>query len=198
MNIDPWGNELDEGSNGYHGIFAIRKSLDGELAAEFIDKKRFIGVKIANEEFLVGIESINEIIMLPNITFVPHSAKYIEGVINLRGTILPVINVRKMMGLPKGSPTVSTRVIICRDETVNVKLGILVDSITRVVALGPDDIDLSAPPSAASGHELLTGVSKHSTPVCGIMSLEKILVIASDGKTIVAEDHTDAEHHEAG
>jgi purine-binding chemotaxis protein CheW len=196
--MDPWGNELEDSSGGYNGLFAIRKSLDGEQSAEFVDKMQFIGIRIAGEEFLLSIDYINEIIMLPNITYVPNSAKYVEGVINLRGTILPVINVRKMMGMKRGEPTAATRIIICKDERLNIKVGLLVDSITFVVALLPDEIDSSAPPSAASGHELLNGVSKHGSGVSGVLDLDKILTIAAEGKALGSEDEGESgEDHAA-
>lgn len=194
MSMDPWGNHIDDSGTGYNGLFTIRRSLDGEKITEFVDKMQFIGIKIGGEGFLLSIDSINEIIMLPCITYVPNSAKYIEGVINLRGTILPVVNTRKMMGLPKGSPTAATRIIICKSETTNVRIGLLVDSITFVVSLLPDEVDSSNPPAAASGHELLKSVSKQGSNVAGILDLDKIINIAADGKQLVSEETSSDEH----
>jgi purine-binding chemotaxis protein CheW len=197
MSTDAWGNDLDDSSGGYNGLFAIRKSLDGEQSAEFVDKMQFIGIKIAGEGFLLSIDYINEIIMLPNITYVPNCAKYIEGVVNLRGTILPVVNLRKMMGMSKGDPTAATRIIICKEENLNVRVGLLVDNITFVVALLPDEVDSSSPPSAASGHEMLNGVSKHGSSVSGVLDLQKILSIASGGKALTTEEEGSADDHAA-
>jgi chemotaxis signal transduction protein len=111
MSTDVWGGDND---GEYNGLFAIRKSLDGEQSAEFVDKEQFIGIKIGREEFLLTIGVVNEIIMLPHITWVPNSAQFVEGVINLRGTILPVVNVRKIMRVPRGEVSSSNRVIICK------------------------------------------------------------------------------------
>jgi purine-binding chemotaxis protein CheW len=197
MGMDPWGQEIDESGGGYSGLFAIRKSLDGEQSTEFVDKMQFIGIKVGGEEFLMSIDFINEIIMLPNITYVPNSAQYIEGVVNLRGTILPVVNLRKMMGMKKGEPTPATRIIICKEENLNLKVGLLVDSITFVVALLPDEVDSSSPPSAASGHELLTGVSKHGSSVSGVLDLQKIINVAADGKTLEVEEEDAGQDHAA-
>jgi purine-binding chemotaxis protein CheW len=195
--MGPWGNELEDSTGSYSGLFSIRKSLDGEQSAEFVDKMQFIGIRIAGEEFLLTIDYINEIIMLPNITYVPNSAKYIEGVVNLRGTILPVINVRKMMGMKRGEPTPATRIIICKEEKSNIKVGLLVDSITFVVSLLPDEIDSSSPPAAASGHELLSGVSKHGSGVSGVLDIEKILNIAADGRPLGSDEDGEAEEASA-
>ena len=188
MRIDPWGNEIETVGTGYAGLFAIKKSLDGDISTEFVDRTQFIGTKVSGEEFLLNIDVINEIIMLTPITFVPNSAKYIEGVINLRGTILPVIIVRKMMGMPRGTPTAATRIIICKEETHNIRVGLLVDHITFVVAMLPDSVDAASPPLATSGHDLLSGVSKEGNQIRGVLDLVKILTIAADGNALDANE----------
>ncbi len=185
--MDAWGSEQD---GEYSGLFAIRRSLDGEESAEFVDKEQFIGIKIDKEEFLLSIAVVNEIIMLPTITYVPNCAKYIEGVVNLRGTILPVINLRKMMGLGKGTVSSTTRIIICKDESVNFKVGLLVDAITFVVALLPDEIIKQSLPSGSAEVELISGISKSGSKVAGIVDLAKIVFAAAGGKGL-AEDGED-------
>ena len=185
--MDAWGSE-QEGE--YNGLFAIRKSLDGEQSAEFVDKEQFIGIRIAKEEFLLTISVVNEIIMLPTITYLPNCPKFVEGVVNLRGTILPVINLRKMMGLPKGEVTSTTRIIICKDESVNFKVGLLVDAITFVVALLPDEIVKQSLPAGNAGADLISGIGKNGNKVMGIVDLGKILGVAADGKGL-SEDETE-------
>ncbi len=192
MSTDPWGNEMGAGSAGYAGLFAIKKSLDGDVSTEFVDKQQFIGTKIYGEEFLLSIDAINEIIMLPPITYVPNAEKYIEGVINLRGIILPVINLRKMMGMPRGEPTASTRIIICKEENLNIRVGLLVDHITFVVALLPDSVDAASPPLSASGHDLLSGVSKEGARIQGVLDLVKVLTTAGGGQSLNTEEAADA------
>jgi chemotaxis signal transduction protein len=102
-----------------------------------------------------------------------------------------------MMGMPKGDPTAATRIIICKEENLNVRVGLLVDNITFVVALLPDEVDSSSPPSAASGHEMLNGVSKHGSSVSGVLDLQKILAIAADGKALSSEEEAAADDHAA-
>jgi purine-binding chemotaxis protein CheW len=185
MSINPWGGPTDSENAG---LFTIRKSLDGEQSTEFVDKEQFIGVKIGKEEFLLSIAVVNEIIMLPMITYVPNSPKYVEGVINLRGTILPVINIRKMMGLSQAEVSSTTRVIICRDEAINARVGLLVDAITFVVSLLPDEIVQQSLPSSNADSELITGISQSGSTVKGIIDLNKILSVASDGRSLNDDD----------
>ena len=181
MSTDVWGGQND---GDYNGLFAIRKSLDGEQSAEFVDKEQFIGIKIGREEFLLTIGVVNEIIMLPHITWVPNGAPFIEGVINLRGTILPVVNVRKMMRVERGEVSSSNRVIICKSESNDVRIGILVDAITFVVALLPDEIVKQSLPSHAGDSDLLSGIGKNGTKVAGIIDMDKIIMAAANGKSL--------------
>ena len=86
----------DSNSQDSTGMFAIRGDLDGgKDAQDFAEIKQFIGLHIGEEECLFPIEVMNEIIMVTQLTFVPGAPEFIEGVINLRGRILPAINLRK-------------------------------------------------------------------------------------------------------
>lgn len=157
-------------------IFSIRGDLDGELAEGFTERAQFIGMLIDEEEFLLPISVVSEIVMLKPITYVPESPRYIEGVFNLRGQILPAINIRKMMGLERGRTTPASRLIIAKHQELMV--GILVDSITYVCALLPSEIEQRSL-SGKSGAELITQISKIGTKITGILDLDRILSIAS-------------------
>ena len=101
------------------------------------------------------------------------------------------------MGMPKGDPTAATRIIICKEENLNLRVGLLVDNITFVISLLPDDVDTSSPPSAASGHEMLNGVSKHGSSVSGVLDLQRILAIAADGKALSTDEDGASSDHAA-
>ena len=84
------------------GLFAIKGDLDGHKEEDFQEREQFIGLIVGAEEFLMPIAQVREIIMLTPITFVPNAPAMVDGVINLRGNIIPAINMRKMMGTPRG------------------------------------------------------------------------------------------------
>lgn len=173
-------SEKYKNKEGEEGIFAIRGNLDGEIEEEYSEKEQFIGLKIEDEEFYLPISIVNEIIMLLPITYVPQSGKYIEGVINLRGTILPTINVRKMMGLNKCKGTAATRIIIARSN--DMLIGLLVDAITYVTALYPSEIEIQTLPGKNVGADLISRISKSGENVTGILDLNKIISNAGEGK----------------
>ena len=155
-------------------MFAIRGDLDGgKDTQDFAEVKQFIGLHIGEEEFLFPIEVMNEIIMVNQLTFVPGAPQFIEGVINLRGTILPAINLRRMMGMETAPPTMHSRIIIAHFEEH--MIGLIVDGITYVISLKPDDVQNQTLPGKGPGTELITGISKRGEKVNGILDISKIL-----------------------
>ncbi len=154
-------------------VFAIHGDLDGEKLDDFQEREQFIGMIVGGEEFMLPISAVREIIMLVPITFVPNSPEFVDGVINLRGTILPAINLPKMIGFQRGEPTASARIIIARFEGVT--FGLIVDGITYVVALLPGEIENQTLPGKGSGAEFIGSMSKQGTKICGILDLQRIL-----------------------
>ncbi|MFW7377388.1 MAG: chemotaxis protein CheW [Oligoflexus sp.] len=168
--------------NQHHSIFGIRGDLDGGTdTQDFSEGKQFIGLLIGSEEFLFPIEVMNEIIMVHQLTFVPSAPRFIEGVINLRGKILPTINLRKMMGLENVAPTTQSRIIIANfEETM---IGLLVDGISYVVTLFPDQIQNQTLVTKGSGTELISGISKRGDQVNGILDIGKVISETRNAKT---------------
>jgi purine-binding chemotaxis protein CheW len=166
-------------------IFAIRGDLDGSKKSEaFTGVKQFIGFIIENEEFLLPMSAMKEIIMLNRLTYVPGGPKYVDGVINLRGTILPAICLRTMMGHPQTKPSASNRIIITSDD--NVMAGVIVDAITYVISLNGAQIEASNVTNLGKGVDLLMGISKRETKVNGILDISKVYT-ATDYKRRMSE-----------
>ncbi len=176
------------------GIFAIHRDLDGEIhSGEFQEREQFIGLIIGQEEFLLPISTVREIIMLSPITYVPNSPEFIDGVINLRGNILPVINMRKVMRIGRGTGEGSVRVIIARYEGIT--FGLLVDGITYVVSLLPQEIENQSLPGKGTGAEFIGSISKHGNKVAGILDLVRIIkAVAGDALDGDSEESSTSEH----
>lgn len=166
------------------GLFTVHGDLDGEKITEFQEREQFIGLVVSGEEFLLPIAAVREINMLTPITFVPNAPEYVDGVINLRGTIVPAINMRKLMGMGRGQPSGATRVIITRFEGIS--FGLIVDGITYVVALLPSEIDHQSLPGKGMGAEFIGSVSKQGAKISGILDLARILKEVAG--TLEAED----------
>ena len=161
------------------GIFAIHGDLDGQNKDEFQDRDQFIGIKIGKEEFLLPIANVREIIMVAPITYVPFAPQFIDGVFNLRGSIVPIVNTRKLLGVERGGLTGASRIIVTRFDNIN--FGLIVDGITYVRNLLPTEIEQRSLPGKGTGAEFITSICKQDNYICGILDLARILTVASEG-----------------
>lgn len=132
---------------------------------------------VCKELYGVSIESIREIVRVPYITEVPDAPAYLEGVINLRGRVVPIIDLRKRLRLMGGERTKSTRILIVEGD--NGLLGLLVDSVAEVKKVAADSME--APPEmiSAIGIEYITGVIKIEEKLVILLDLKEILGIES-------------------
>ena len=131
---------------------------------------------VGQEEFGVNILLVQEIIRLSPVTEVPNTPDFIEGVINLRGRVVPVVDLRKRLNMPTTEMTKSTRIIIIElDKRVN---GFIVDSVSKVVTVPADSVQ-SAPDMIMSGVEgdHITGVSRVGERLIILLDFSKILTI---------------------
>ncbi len=135
---------------------------------------------LANEHYGVDIGAVESIIKLQPITAVPHAPAFVEGVTNLRGTVLPVIDLRKRFGLPAEDPTRDTRIVVVEIEGETV--GMVVDAVIEVLRVPEGAVE---PPSP-----LITTVD--STFITGIARVDERLVILLDlGKVLSPNEKAD-------
>jgi purine-binding chemotaxis protein CheW len=151
--------------------------IDPEVSAISHTGVQHIGFKVSEEEFLLPMEGVREIIMLPKITYVPRSNDAIEGIIALRGEIMPVLNLRRLLGFSKGETTPATRVIILQGP--NGGFGSIVDEITDVVWLQRHEIETIAQNFFSSEYKVLAGVAKIGEKMRGIVDIHQLLLILS-------------------
>lgn len=113
---------------------------------------------VANEEYAVEIVHIQEIIKLPLITPVPRARSQVMGVISLRGTIVPIMDLRAVLRLDRQPLTRSNRILVLRAE--GDPLGLLVDKVTSVVRIERDSIELKPAGIARANQDMLDGVGR--------------------------------------
>jgi purine-binding chemotaxis protein CheW len=125
------------------------------------------------EEYGVPITQVQEIIRVGNITIVPNSPSYMEGVINLRGRVLPVLNLRKRLKLPVTDVTKASRIIVT--EVSSKMLGLLVDAVSHVIKV-PSEVVEKAPEEVLEiDTDYITGVGKLKDRLVILLDLEKLL-----------------------
>jgi purine-binding chemotaxis protein CheW len=102
-------------------------------------KKQFVIFELENEEYGIDILRVKEIKEMMNITRVPKAAHYVCGVINLRGEVIPVVDLRKKFNLPEVERNSNTRIIIVAVDDITV--GLIVDTSSEVIEIGNQDIE---------------------------------------------------------
>jgi len=132
-----------------------------------------VGFRVGRETFGVPISLVREIVRVPEITSVPNAPEYIEGVINLRGRIIPVVDLRKRFGDKAPAPSKKNRVVVVEMETR--AIGLLVHSASEVLRILPSEIE--APQNVFQEGELnyITGVGKLKGRLVILLDLNKIL-----------------------
>jgi len=134
--------------------------------------EKFVVFRLAGERYGLPIRSVKEIIVLREVTRLPEMAGYMEGIVDLRGRIIPVINLRRKLGLPSGSPERTVRTIVA--EFGEAEAGLVVDEVDGVVRV--DASSMEAPPQTAQGD---------GRAVSGITRFQDRLVILLDPAVVL-------------
>lgn len=133
--------------------------------------KQYIVVKLDNEQYGIDISFIDNIVRLQQITRVPKAQYFFEGVINLRGEIIPVMNLRNKFDLEPKEHTNATRIIIVKPEN-NAKIGVLVDEVREVVTLEEDSIEKVDYDEQGMN---LVGVGKYNNTLISLLNIQGII-----------------------
>ncbi|MCX8022911.1 MAG: chemotaxis protein CheW [Syntrophorhabdaceae bacterium] len=135
---------------------------------------QLVTFKLDNEEFGVDILKVQEINKMMNITKIPNAPFFVEGVINLRGKIIPIVDLRKKLGFQSKEYDKATRIIVI--ELDGLVLGFVVDSVSEVLRIPRDTIE--PPPSLVGGIEsdYIEGVGKLDDRLLILLELKKVFV----------------------
>ncbi len=128
---------------------------------------------LANEHYGVDIGAVESIIKLQPITAVPHAPRFVEGITNLRGTVLPVIDLRKRFGLPIKEATRETRIVVA--EMDDTQVGMMVDAVTEVLRVDEEAIEPPSPIVATVDSTFITGIAKVDGRLIILLDLGKVL-----------------------
>ncbi len=130
-----------------------------------------VAFKLRKEEYGFSILNVKEIRGLTDITRVPFAPDFVKGVINLRGSVLPVIDLKKRLGLQPMEYTDSTRILIVQSDGIDV--GMIVDAVTEVLTIDAANID--SVKQSDSESRFLTGVGKIDDRLIIMLSLDEII-----------------------
>ncbi|MEG0963037.1 MAG: chemotaxis protein CheW [Lachnospiraceae bacterium] len=138
------------------------------------DKKQYIVVKIGSEQYGMDISFVDNIVRMQKITRVPKAQSYFKGIINLRGEIVPVMSIRKKMGLAADEFTDASRIIILKIEQQGI-LGIIIDEVKEVVTLSVEEIDKVSGSSKDEKNNFINGIGKHGEELISLFDINSII-----------------------
>lgn len=138
-----------------------------------------VAFRLRKEEYGFNILNVQEIKGLTDITRVPFASDFIKGVINLRGSVLPVIDLKKRLGLQDTPYTDSTRIVIVKIDDISV--GMLVDAVSEVITLDAAHIDTSKAVDNESSR-FITGIGKSDDRLIIMLNLNEIIGLTDEAK----------------
>lgn len=147
--------------------------LDDARSGEQGELIQLVSFNLAQEEYGVDVLKVREIIRMPTITRVPNTPHYVEGVINLRGKVIPIINMRKRFSLADAEYDKQTRIMVM--DVGGELMGFIVDAVSEVIRISSSEIQPS-PAVVSSGidQECIAGVINQAERLLVLLELEKI------------------------
>lgn len=137
------------------------------------ETKQFIVFSLGEERFGIDSLKITTIDRMKTITRVPKTPNYIRGVINLRGDIIPVMDLRLKFNLPSSEETEETRIIILKLEEVSI--GVIVDQVLQTIQLGDDSIENASSLINSAANDYIFGIGKVDGEIVTLLNFEKLI-----------------------
>jgi purine-binding chemotaxis protein CheW len=144
------------------------------------DNRQFLAFSLGGDSFAIPVEQIREIIEYAQLTTIPGLPTFLRGLINLRGTVVPVLDLQVRLGKDATQVQRRTCIVIVEveQEEERIALGILVDAVSEVITLAPEKVE--PPPSF--------GVDLRSDFISGILNLDKRFVVSLDLHNVLSID----------
>lgn len=144
------------------------------------DQAQMVVFRLAGEYYAVDIHQVREIIRVPDITRVPRTPDFVEGVINLRGSVIPIIDLRKRFGMEAAEADDEQRIVVV--ELDDKTLGVIVDAVTEVLRIDRDRIEPPSPYIVNVDTQYITGIAR----------LDERLVILLDAARVLSTEEREA------
>jgi purine-binding chemotaxis protein CheW len=138
---------------------------------------KYLTFLLGNEEFGIGVLDVREIIEMQEITAVPQSLPYIKGVINLRGKLIPVVDLRLKFGMPETAYTPRTCIVVVQiaGEAGRLLMGVIVDGVVEVLNLAASDIEDTPDFGGGEPSPYLLGMAKVKGRVKALLDIHRVL-----------------------
>jgi purine-binding chemotaxis protein CheW len=154
------------------GTASLEKNSVGEKLAG-----KYLTFKLADEEYGLEILKVQEIIQMQAVTRVPRTPEYVRGVINLRGKVIPVIDLRQKFSLDTVKDTERTCIIVVQiaSRDAHMIMGIIIDEVKEVLDIKADNIEETPSFGASIDTEFILGIGKIGTSVKILLDIDKVM-----------------------
>jgi purine-binding chemotaxis protein CheW len=150
------------------------KSTDtADVTAHAATEEHVVVFRLAEEYYALDIQAVQEIVRMQTITTIPGSDAWVEGITNLRGRVVPVIDLRRRCNIAASDYTTETRIVVV--SSTNGMVGLIVDAVSEVMRIPSDQIE---PPSgivSVPENSYLRGVAKLDDRLVSLMDFEGVL-----------------------
>jgi purine-binding chemotaxis protein CheW len=151
-------------------LSAALSAIDGRAG-------KYLAFHVGAEEYAIGVLGVREIMGMQDVTAVPHTPAYIKGIINLRGKVVPVIDLRLKFQMPQADYTARTCIVVVNvpGDAGGVLMGVIVDAVSEVVNVVAGEIE--NPPDFGEGISIpyLIGIAKSKGTVKLLLNIEQVL-----------------------
>ncbi len=138
-----------------------------------VETVQLVTFSVGAEEYGIYIEEIREVVRIPAITHLPETESFLKGVINLRGNIIPVIDMRERFQMEALEYSQTTRVIVVSMD--NKLVGLIVDNVSQVVVLNKEDIEEAPDIIHGISREYIEGIGKSNGTMIIILKIDNVL-----------------------
>ncbi|MBF0273693.1 MAG: purine-binding chemotaxis protein CheW [Nitrospinae bacterium] len=136
---------------------------------------KYLTFKLAQEEYGLEILTVREIMGMMEITMVPQTPDYLKGVINLRGKVIPVIDLRSKFGMEESEYTKETCIIVV--DVQNILMGIIVDTVSEVIDVNGAEIEPPPKFSTSIRTDFIMGIGKTKGNIVILLDIDKVLSV---------------------
>jgi len=153
------------------------ETIDQAVKAMADREGKYLTFALADEEYGIGILKIREIIGIMPITSVPRTPEFVKGVINLRGKVIPIIDLRLRFGMEPMEYTDRTCIIVVEinAQDITIQIGTIVDTVSEVLNIKAEDIEDTPAFGASLDTEYILGMAKVSGGVKILLDIDKVL-----------------------
>lgn len=150
------------------------------------EERQLVVFELASEIYGIDIKTVREIIRMQKITYVPDAPPYVEGMINLRGRVIPVVDLRRRFGLMVADASPEMRILVV--DIAGEDIGVIVDAVTEVKRIAGTSVQRDALLATTDQANYLEGIAKLGDQLLILLDLERALTqISSTADAVLAE-----------